>query len=337
MSEKAEKPKKSRKRWKIIIILLVCVFLTADIIAANFLVSACLVPDFMRKLDDFERITKESYDRMVNTTDVTENHKMLVFLAEQWQEQNKAEKISAVTDDGYTLIASRFMQPEHSDKWALVLHGYTGWKEEMYPFAAWYYQQGYNVIVPDLRCQGESEGDFIGMGYTDSFDCRLWLDQILSEDPNAQIVLHGQSMGAATALMMSGMEDLPSNVKAVIADSSYTTGYAMFGEKMQEWFHLPPFPLEDTACLMLLLRGGYDLRKASPVNAVTHSKTPTLFIHGTEDEMIPVRMTYELYEAASCKKELMLIEGAGHAQAQDAAPAGYFTAIGDFCREFVED
>ena len=327
MEEKAKRTKdKKKKHFKTAIIIIVCCLVAADLLAANFLVSACLVPEFMRKLDSFERITEESYEQMVYTTDITENRKMLVFMADQWLESNEGERIEAVTPDGYTLVAKEFVQPQGSDKWALVLHGYTGWKEEMYPFAAWYFSQGYNALVPDLRCQGESEGDFIGMGYTDSFDCILWIDHILEKDPDAQIVIHGQSMGAATALIMSG-NGLPDNVKVIISDSTYTTGYEMFAEKLKEWFYLPAFPLVDSSRLMLILRGGYDLKKASPIDAVPKSVTPTLFIHGNEDEMISVGMSRALYDAAACEKELLIIDGAGHGQTQDAAPLEYFSAI----------
>ena len=88
----------------------------------------------------------------------------------------------------------------------------------MYPFATWYNEKGWHVIAPDMRCQGESQGDFIGMGWTDRKDNLLWLDYILEQDPEAQIVIHGQSMGAACALMMTGDGELPDSVKAV----SYT-------------------------------------------------------------------------------------------------------------------
>ncbi len=328
--EQAVKQKKGRKRLRNVLVAALAVFAAVLIILSNFLVSACLVPDFMRRLDDFERITEESYEQMVQTDSVIENHKMLVFMAEQWLETNAGTEESVRTPDGYTLIAREFRQEEPGHLWALVLHGYTGWKEEMYPFAAWYYRQGYNVLVPDLRCQGESEGDFIGMGLTDSADCLLWLGHILEEDPRAEIVIHGQSMGAATALMMSGRDDLPGNVKAVISDSSYTTAYGMFADKIREWFHLPAFPLVDLSCVMLRLRGGYNLKKAAPIDAVSRSTTPTLFIHGDQDEMISPDMTRRLYEAASCKKELRIISGAGHGQAQDAAPLDYFTAIENF-------
>ena len=238
-----------------------------------------------------------------------------------------------MSGDGYRLVASEFLTGEDSHVWVLVLHGYTGWKEEMYPFARWYYEEGYHVIVPDLRCQGESEGDFIGMGWTDHYDCMLWIDYILKQDQKAEIVLHGQSMGAATALMMTGEEELPDNVMAVVSDCAYTDAYSMFGEKIKEWFGLPAFPLVDSACLVLKLRGGYELKAASAVNAVAKSRVPILFIHGEDDAMINVQMSKDLYAAASGYKELLIVEDAGHAQAQDKQPELYYGTIRAFLQK----
>ena len=124
----------------------------------------------------------------------------------------------------------------------------------MYGYAYWYRQRGYNALAPDFRCQGESEGDYIGLGATDSEDLRGWIDLILQRDPDAQIVLHGLSMGASTALILSGKEDAPSNIRAVISDCAYTDAYAMFREKIGSWFHLPAFPVIDSAELMIRMR-----------------------------------------------------------------------------------
>ena len=143
-------------------------------------------------------------------------------------------------------------------------------------------------------------------------------------------------MGAATALMMTGEEDISENIVAVISDCAYTDAYSMFGEKIKEWFSLPAFPLVDSACIVLRLRGGYNLKDASAITAVRKSDTPTLFIHGDSDAMISVEMTKELYEAASCSKELLIVEGAGHAQSQDKDPETYYETIKSFLEDVIE-
>ena len=329
-----------KKKRKLFIVLLIIILLLAVLyfILVNFLVSAALVPSFMRKLESFQRITDESYAAQVQTSDIQVNRQLALNHTNEWLDTVDSDKISVVSADGYTLIATEFyvQNPEkNTHLWALVLHGYTGWKEEMYPFACWYHESGYHVIVPDLRCQGESEGDFIGMGWTDHYDCNLWIDYILSQDPEAKIIIHGQSMGASTALIMTGEETLSDHVVAVVSDCAYTDAYSMFGDKVTEWFYLPAFPLVDSARVILKLRGGYDLMDASAIDAVAKSTTPTLFIHGASDAMISVRMSEDLYEAASCPKDLLIVEGAGHAQAQDKDPDAYYDTISEFLQKYV--
>lgn len=358
-----------KRKRRVFIILCVILFLSAVLyfMLVNFLVSAALVPSFMRKLESFQRITDESYAAQVQTSDIQVNRQLALNETARWLENTASRKISITSEDGYTLIAAEFpakdipadtadlqtdsastAEPQEntsatadspikkSSYWALILHGYTGWKEEMYPFARWYHEEGYHVIVPDLRCQGESEGDFIGMGWTDHYDCGLWIDYILSCDPDARIVIHGQSMGAATALMMTGEETLSDHVDAVISDCAYTDAYSMFGDKVTEWFGLPAFPLVDSARIVLLLRGGYDLLDASALHAAARSNTPTLFIHGASDVLISPHMSQEMYEAATCPKELLIIEEAGHAQAQDKDPELYYEIIRNFLLKYMQ-
>ncbi|MBQ6662542.1 MAG: alpha/beta fold hydrolase, partial [Firmicutes bacterium] len=253
MNENQTGKKNSGRTWKKALGIVLIVLFILYWVLVYFLVSAALVPSFMRKLDAFEEITKKSYGEMVQTEDIKQNQKKALSAMDQWLEDVVREKQILYSEDGYRLAAMEFRQDQQpapggaSHNWVILLHGYTGWKEEMYPFAFWYFtEKGYNVLAPDLRCQGWSDGDFIGMGYTDRADVLLWIGHILEIDQQARIILHGQSMGAACALMMTGLEELPDCVKAVVADCAYTDAYSMFRVKIGDWFHLPAFPLVDS-------------------------------------------------------------------------------------------
>lgn len=337
LNQGASEKKTGRKRVsrKKLIGIIFAVLLVLYLAGANFLVSAALVPSTMEKLDAFSRITQESVDALVHTDDIQQQNAKAWEDTEKWAETARGQKLEKESEDGYKLVAQEIYAEEESHKWVLLLHGYTGWKEEMYPFAAWYNQRGFHVLAPDMRCQGESEGDFIGMGWTDRKDNLLWLAYILEKDPEAEIVIHGQSMGAAAGLMLTGEKDLPNNVKAVVSDCAFTDAYTMFQDKLKEWFHLPAFPILDTANMLLQLRGGYNLKDASALEAVKKSKTPTLFIHGDMDEMIDYRMTEELYKEAACPKEILIVEGAGHAQSQDKDAQGYYGTIEKFLDKYM--
>ena len=332
----------TEKRKKILAAILLILFVLYWA-AVNLLVSAVLVPSFMEKLDAFQRISEQSYAEQVQETEMKQNLTAMTVVGKVWGRQQGIEHVEILSEDGYRLrgvlmqasgdAAEAGQKSADPHRWVVLLHGYTGSKEMMYGYAYWYWTHGYSVLAPDFRCQGESEGDYIGLGATDSKDLEGWIDLILEREPEAEIVLHGLSMGASTALLYCGQENVPDNIKAVISDCAFTDAYSMFKEKIGSWFHLPAFPVVDSAELMIRLRAGYDLKETSPLKAVSASSVPTLFIHGEEDRMIPVSMCRELYDAAACEKEIMIVEGAGHAQAADKDPARYFEEVEKFLRE----
>ena len=53
------------------------------------------------------------------------------------------------------------------------------------------------------------------MGWLDKEDLKCWIDLIIEQNRNSNIILHGSPMGAATVLMASG-DTLPNNIKAII-------------------------------------------------------------------------------------------------------------------------
>lgn len=319
------------RRWKKILLIVTVIFLVLYIIACNILVNVALVPETMEKLQAFEDLTEEGLEALVQTDDILENQAESRDETKEWLEAADSELLTVTTKDGYELVGRIFYQEEGTGhKWVLLLHGYTGWKEELYPIACQYAGEGYQILVPDMRCNGESEGDFIGMGWTDRLDNLLWLDLILEKDPEAEIAIHGQSMGASCALMMAGEEALPKAVRAIVADSAYTDAYEMFAKQMWEWFHLPAFPFLPGASMMLKLRAGYSLKEASALEAVKRTSLPVLLIHGKEDAFVPSEMSETLYEAAAGEKELLLVEGAGHVQVQDKEPDLYYGTVFSF-------
>lgn len=198
--------------------------------------------------------------------------------------------------DNLNLHAYKVLNQNDSNKWVITVHGYTSEGINMSSYAKNYYDIGYNVLIPDLRSHGLSEGDYIGMGWDDRLDIIDWINTILEYNPNAEIVLHGVSMGAATVSMVSG-EDLPSNVKAIVADCGYTSVWDEFAYQLDDLFSLPEFPILNVSSLVAKVRAGYFLGEASTLKQVAKSKTPILFIHGDEDDFVPYYMMEELYNA----------------------------------------
>jgi len=237
---------------------------------------------------------------------------------------------------------SAFVPAEGSHRWAICMHGYHDTYESMGAIGRRYHEQGWNVLMPDQRGHGRSQGDYVGWGYDERLDLVAWINHIVRRDPEAEIVLHGVSMGAATVLMATG-GPLPEQVKAAVSDCSFTTVEAEMRHVVAHGLkRLPDMPIPFTPLFALLRRqalrrAGYDLKEARPVDAVARSKTPTLFIHGTEDELVPDYMMSKLYQAARCPKAFLWLPEAPHAMSVGTDPALYWNTVDTFLQEYLSE
>jgi fermentation-respiration switch protein FrsA (DUF1100 family) len=142
-------------------------------------------------------------------------------------------------------------------------------------------------------------------------------------------------MGSATVMLMSGSGRLPSNVKFVVADCGYTSAYNQFAHNAKG-MHVPTFPLIDAANIFNRLISGYDFKDASPVEAVKKATVPMAFIHGANDDFVPTYMVNELYEACSSEhKELLIVEGAAHAESYPTDSENYEALINSFAEKYL--
>jgi len=246
----------------------------------------------------------------------------------------KPNTLTVRSFDKLNLKGYEYMNESSSHKWAIVVHGYNGRASEMTKYIRNFYERGYNVIAPDLRGHGNSEGDYVGMGWHDRKDVLLWIQQILKKDPNAEIALYGISMGGATVMMTSG-EDLPSNVKVIIEDCGYSTVSDEFTYQLKDLFHLPKFPVMNAANTVTKLRAGYDLEEASAVKQVEKSKAPMLFIHGNADTFVPFEMLDQVYNAAKVEKEKLIVPGAGHGEAEKVDSNKYWNTVWKFVEKYI--
>lgn len=253
--------------------------------------------------------------------------------AQKWLEEksNYSDKYIESYDK---LQLHSYVVTQNSNKWAIVVHGYGGSGKLMSDKSKYFYDMGYNVLIPDLRGHGKSEGDYIGMGWKDRLDIISWINFIIKENPNAEIVLHGTSMGAATVLMTSG-ENLPSNVKAIVADCAYTSAWDEFSYQLETYLKVPSYYILNVTNMVTKLKAGYSLKEASALECVKKATVPILFIHGDKDKFVPYSMMDKLYDATNSPKEKLTIEGGEHANSDLVSPFLYWLTVEDFLNQYV--
>ncbi len=224
-----------------------------------------------------------------------------------WLDENATDVIR-VSDDGLNLHS--YYVDKGSDVTILLVHGYRSQGASVMSPIKRFYKEGYNMLIPDLRGHGKSEGDYIGMGLDDRKDIMMWIEYLIENHHNT-IILYGISMGGATLLNVSA-EKLPLQVKAIISDCSYNSIIELLK------YHLDLDDMKNKTALTLAsfityIRAGYRIEDVVPVNKVKESQTPILFIHGESDDFVPVSMVYDLYNAATCDKSLLVLSKAKHA------------------------
>jgi len=255
----------------------------------------------------------------------------------KWLEETPQEKLEIKAKDDITLRATAYYnktENQENHNWVIVAHGYRSKPSWVASIGMHFYKEkGYNVLIPSMRATEESEGKYIGMGWLDKDDIIGWINKIIEKDKNAKIILHGSSMGAATVLMASG-EHLPSNVKAIIADSSYTSVWDIFKSELKARFNLPPFPLMQMFRVLAQIQAKYDIKEASVIDQVKKSNTPTLLIHGDADDFVPVTMEPEIYNAIPGEKDQLIIKGAGHTKSRYREPETYYKKVYEFIDKY---
>ena len=315
--------------WITLSIVVILLGLTTAIIG-NYLVDFALVNQPGKDVTPSAETNKADDE---NSAIIDANKAIEDQLIQQWENEVTIDTVDITSHDGLNLVADQILYPD-SHQWVILVHGYQADRTMMCGFATQYYDRGFNILMPDLRSHGDSEGEYIGMGWLDRLDLLQWIDHVISLDEDASIVLHGISMGAATVMMTSG-ETMPSNVKTIIEDCGYTSVWDIFSDELSALFGLPEFPVLYMADLVATLRVGYEFKQASALEQVKKSTVPMLFIHGSDDRFVFTDMLEPLYQACPNEKEKLLIEGAGHGEARLKDPNLYYDTVFEFIDRYL--
>ena len=245
-----------------------------------------------------------------------------------WWEAQKFSRVEIKSFDGLKLCG--FFKSANSNKTVLILHGFGGSHLDMQPYCKFFCDKNFNVLCVDNRTHGQSEGNFIGFGWLDRKDVCSWVQYLNEKYPDNKILLFGLSMGATAVCMASG-ESLQ-NVMGIVSDCAFDNAdrEISFVLKKKKMFlkiiqkHLYSFALRVY---------GFDIKQADSIKMVKNTKVPILYIHGAEDELVPVQNAYNLFGATPQNlRELMIVDDATHARSYAVAGVLYEKKISDFLK-----
>ena len=175
---------------------------------------------------------------------------------------------------------------------------------------------GINVFIFDYRGYGRSEGRVTEKGtYLDAEAAIEYLRSRLGPELEENIVLFGRSLGCAVAVEMATRH----KVRAVILESPFTSIQAM-GQRA--------YPYLPVGLLIRLIEARYD--SLSKMRGI-HS--PVMMVHGDQDDLVPIELARELFDATNEPKRFHTIKGAAHNDTYWVGGDAYFDAL----RRFIED
>ncbi|MBA1393426.1 alpha/beta fold hydrolase, partial [Lactobacillus sp. XV13L] len=245
-----------KKFFKRLLIFLVIIFILADLGVAYYLF------DFAFSKTGFS--AKGS------------NHPLTS--AQVWAKKQKQTTWRQTSSDKLHLKARYYPAVHPTKKTIVVVHGFGDNSLTLGNYIRFFHQAGYNVLAPDNRSHGRSQGKYIGFGWQDRQDIQGWLQQLIHrQGSKSQIGLFGVSMGASTVMYYLGLH-VPPQVKVAVADCGYASINGELSYELKQMFNLPSVPLIPTANLYTQMFAHYNLYDGNTSQTLKQNQVPLLII-----------------------------------------------------------
>ena len=272
-----------------------------------------------------------AYDR--SPTEI--NQDTIYGRGQNWFYSNRLdfEDVKMTSYDGLSLAAYYLPAKEADTKRLVILiHGWKDVPANMAAFAQMYLKKmDCHILIVHMRTHGMSEGRYIGYGLSESQDILMWTALMEERLPGPlNIIYHGFSMGAATALIAAGSRRLPRSVVGLIADSPYDSFEKLVGHLIRKRYRFAPRIFLRLISHFSTMYIGYTMRQISPAALAKQIEVPVLLIHGTADTFIPPHMSEVIYNRLQSPKRIFLVQDAEHVMSYDIAPSSYSAEVDQF-------
>lgn len=251
-----------------------------------------------------------------------------------WLLNHNAQDVYIESDDGLKLHGL-WVPADDARGTVILAHGYRSTMLVDFGIAfAFYHSRGMNLLIPEQRAHGKSQGRFITFGVKESADMFRWIEFHNANYGECPVVLHGLSMGASTVLFLAD-KDLPANVKGIIADCGFTSARDILSSVYTNVTHLPAVPSIWVTDLLARIFAGFSLGQCDTRKTLARSQLPVIMVHGKEDGFVPCEMTVQGFAACVADKQLLLVDGADHGVSFLVAPERYSQMVTDFLNKYV--
>lgn len=251
---------------------------------------------------------------------------------------NKYEgtEIKATAEDG-NVVPATFFDGE-SEKCAVLIHGAGGDRVSIYPLAEQYIERGYDVIAIDQRGCGTNADDQVTFGIHEALDVEAMVSYAREELHEDEVIVHGQSMGAQTAVIYAANVKTNSSAAAdaVIADSPVPgmelilrEMFADSDDEEKKNSLLNDF-LIGTSKTFMKIFNKVDYDDADTIAVAKDIELPTMIIVSDKDETCLPKYVEMVYDNMTCEKRSIAHFDSSHIEGVIDDPEGYMDSVETF-------
>ena len=214
----------------------------------------------------------------------------------------------------------------------LLVHSLRSNRIEMLSRAKFLNEQGYGVLLIDLRAHGETPGDRITFGFGEADDVEASAAWLRNTFPGERVGTIGVSLGAAAIVLAKQ----PLRFDAVVLESLHSTITEAVENRLR--LHLGESGTIFAPLLLwqLSFRFGISPDELNPISRIGDLNAPLLLISGTDDQHTKVAETERLLDAARTPKEIWIVPGGGHFNMHAYAGKEYENRISGFLERYLQ-
>lgn len=243
------------------------------------------------------------------------------------------EEVSFSSPADGTHLRGWYLPGSSGERTVILVHGWVNDRlihGRGLPLARALIREGYSVLLFDLRGHGQSQRARVTLGAHEQGDVSGAVD-FARQRGARQIGVVGFSIGAVATLLAAADEPA---ISVIVSDSAFTNLNSFLAGQVTERLHLPQ-GYAAYALWVYRLVSGIDPGGVAPLAAAPRlAGRPVLFIHGTDDRVIPFKESQRLQSALQ-GSELWLVPGARHTHSFEADPERYTERILGFLAQHM--
>lgn len=227
---------------------------------------------------------------------------------------------------GYNLFGRFYQKKNHnSSKIMISLHGHNSCSVSQMKYLDMFFEGGFNVFIPDHRYSGFSEGPSVTFGIKEKTDVITWMDVLQEKYPEAEFYVFGESMGAATGIMVSAEDK---RVKKLVEYCGFANIPTLMKQHIKNDFLIYKlfWPAMRLLCKIVYR---FDLGKSDPLGAIEKISVPVLIMHSKADSVVGYENAM-LLKNAKMEADFVSFSDSIHARSMVKYPEEFKGAVLEF-------